>query len=172
MKKIMKLTAVFLSVMLVLLFAGITVLAEPEGEYAPETVTEPSTQELTDEPTEPPTEPPTEAPTEPETEEISQETEPTEESSEESLPSEDEPSYNVDDLPEIEENEFIVPTALTEEAAVQSATALAGIVSWLCVAVGIIVIIAILGSSKAGNYMNGGKQRYESGDIISGGRRR
>ena len=92
------------------------------------------------------------------TEETSQE--PTEES-----------SHDIDVLPEISENEFTVPTTIVEDVTPQSATVAAGVISWLCVAIGVIVIAAVLSSSRTENYMNG-RQRYESGDVISGDKRR
>lgn len=186
MKKILKYSAVFLSALMLISFMCLTVFAEPEDESQPsssDTFEEP-TEEIPqetetdppEEPTPPPndqTDPPASDPTDPEP--ASEETEPNEETSEElpAAPSDpQEPSYNVDDLPPVEENEFLVPTSIVEEAPPQTATVAAGIISWLCVAIGIIVIIAVLGSSKTRNYMNDGKQRYESGDIISGGKRR
>ena len=43
-----------------------------------------------------------------------------------------------------------------------------GIVSWICVIVGVLVVIVVLISNKTTYYGGSGKQRYDEGDRITG----
>lgn len=179
MKKVFRVFTVLVISAAIMLTFGLTAFAEPENDetLSEESVpsqsqgSEPSSQESEpSESAEPSdsTEPPEESSEESSEPSSSEESSATEETSQEPT---EESSHDIDVLPEISENEFTVPTTIVEDVTPQSATVAAGVISWLCVAIGVIVIAAVLSSSRTENYMNG-RQRYESGDVISGDKRR
>lgn len=108
-----------------------------------EVTSEPFSEEVTEPYTEAPTEEVTEAPTQEQTEEQS------EESTESYTQSE------VDTLPEVESGEVVVPTAEEfPEFEVSDISLLGGVISWLCVAVGIAVIAGVLVSQRTKQVSN------------------
>ena len=46
-----------------------------------------------------------------------------------------------------------------------------GFVAWICIGVGIAVILAVLLTTKTRAYRSGGRKRYSTGDKISGKKR-
>lgn len=176
--------AVLCLVLACVLFTGIsmiTAVAAPEDETTPPTAeitTEPATDAPTDEPTEPITSPPTDPPTDPPTEEETQaptdeETDgPTEEETQEKTTEAaakvTEPSNT---LPTLDEHDFLIPGAVGSDAGKSETNVIAGIVSWICVAVGIAVIGGVLLSTKSSERKGSGKHRYGGGNKITGKKR-
>lgn len=163
---------------LILSIAMVSAYAEPVSDQNPTEIVE--TQPQTEQPTEPETEPETTPVTEPVTE---PKTEPATAAPQQTdAPTQEQPTQNAggnveqstkDDsiLPTVDSSEIVIPTAVgtLAENAVTNATA--GIVSWLCVGIGIAVIIGVLLSTKTNERKNGGKQRYGSGNKITGKKR-
>lgn len=63
---------------------------------------------------------------------------------------------------------YTKPTAVRVEKEKKPESFLYGIVSWICVIVGVLVVVVVLISNKTTYYGGNGKQRYDEGDRITG----
>ena len=63
---------------------------------------------------------------------------------------------------------YTKPTAVRVEKEKKPESYIYGIVSWICVIVGVLVVIVVLISNKTTYYGGSGKQRYDEGDRITG----
>lgn len=172
----------------VALFSFITVYAEPDLD---DTQPDSTYTEITDPPTEEETEPQsdTQQETEPVTEEAQTttqeqteiETTEAETSGEEQTSTQEtqtqeqtqyiqsatqEDTYD-DMLPTVDKDSLQLPTAVGSHIENPTVNATAGIVSWICTGLGVVVILAVLFSTKSSERKNGGKQRYGRGDKIT-----
>lgn len=82
---------------------------------------------------------------------------------------EPEPTYRAP-LPSLE-TEVEIPEAIGSAKEENEPNLFWGFVCWICIGVGIAVILAVLLTTKTGAYRSGGKKRYSSGDKISGKQR-
>ena len=121
--------------------------------------------------------PETEAPTEEETTEEFTEEEPTEETTaveeESSVPfteEEPEPTYR-ESLPEAPQEDIVIPEAIGEIKEENEPSLFWGFVAWICIGVGVAVVLAVLLTTKTKAYRGGGSMRYSTGDKISGKKR-
>lgn len=80
-----------------------------------------------------------------------------------------EPTYR-ESLPEISSEEIVIPSKI-EEAQQEEGSLLWGFIAWVCVGVGVAVILAVLLTTKTKAIRSGGKKRYSTGDKISGKQR-
>lgn len=74
-------------------------------------------------------------------------------------------------LPDISSDDIVIPTQspiITED---ENPSLFWGFVAWICVGVGVAVILAVLLTTKTRAYRGGGKKRYSTGDKISGKKR-
>ena len=145
----------------IMLFLGcVSVWAEPETEdetYAIESFVPEETQD-TQEVTEETSDPEETDPQETETETTS-ETEP-----------EPEPTYR-ESLPEAPEEDIVIPDAIGSIKEENEPALFWGFVAWICIGVGVAVVLAVLLTTKTKAYRGGGKKRYSTGDKISGKKR-
>lgn len=180
--------AVFVTVFIAL-FSFITAYAEPDLD---DTQPDSTYTDITDPPTEEETEPQTdsEQETEPVTDEEAQtttleQTEPETTESETSgeeqtstqetqtqeqteyIQSETQEDTYDDMLPTVDKDSLQLPTAVGSHIENPTVNATAGIVSWICTGIGVVVILAVLFSTKSSERKNGGKQRYGRGDKIT-----
>lgn len=184
--------AVFVTVFIAL-FSFITAYAEPdlddtqpdstytditdpptEEETEPQTDSEQETEPVTDEEAQTTTQQQTQEQTEPETTEAetsgeeqtsTQETQ-TQEKTEYIQSETQEDTYD-DMLPTVDKDSLQLPTAVGSHIENPTVNATAGIVSWICTGIGVVVILAVLFSTKSSERKNGGKQRYGRGDKIT-----
>lgn len=154
---------VVLAVMLI--FSCVTVWAEPveDETYAIESFVPEETEDT--ETTEEVTQEDTSESEETETEETenTEETEPTEETK-------PEPTYR-EPLPEADEEDIIIPDAIGSIKEENEPALFWGFVAWICIGVGVAVVLAVLLTTKTKAYRGGGKKRYSTGDKISGQKR-
>ncbi|MBQ4105413.1 MAG: hypothetical protein IJC86_03385 [Clostridia bacterium] len=161
MKKLLTLLMIIITL---LAFGAVSVYAEttaPDETYAVESFVEETTAE-----------PDTEAPEE----ETQQETDPVEtESVAETTKSEEEKTENKpadrESLPQVASSEIVIPSAIGENLDDNEPALFWGFVAWICVGVGVAVILAVLLTTKTKAYRAGGKKRYSTGDKISGKQR-
>lgn len=83
---------------------------------------------------------------------------------------EPEPTYR-QPLPEIEAEDIVIPEAIGSSKEENEPKMFWGFVSWICIGVGVAVILAVLLTTKTRAYRSGGKKRYSTGDKISGKQR-
>ncbi len=148
-----------ISLLLTLIFSlslfSFSVGAVDEGESAePEAVTEAVTDAQIEDETIPPEEPMTEAPTEepyvetePETDEYIEDV-----TEEEEIPTEYTEPEHLEELPSVTPEEIMLATEMDlPDVIVSDTTTLGGVVAWLCVAVGIAVIVGVMMSKRVKN---------------------
>ncbi len=110
-----------------------------EPETQAQDVTDPPTDAPTDPPTQAQTDPPTDAPTEAVTQQESEQTN-------EQQSGDD----KKDSLPKVNIGSVVVPEALNiPKAEISDTSLMGGVISWLCVAVGIAVLAGVLVSQRA-----------------------
>lgn len=120
--------------------------------------------------------PETEAPTEEETTEDttaqdSTETTATEEGTTVPFTEEEpEPTYR-ESLPEVAPEDIVIPEAIGEIKEENEPALFWGFVAWICIGVGVAVVLAVLLTTKTKAYRGGGSMRYSTGDKISGKKR-
>lgn len=145
-----------------------------EEQTEPVTDSEPETEPVTDEETQATTQQQTQEQTQPETTEeqhssevqtTTQETQ-TQEKTEYVQSATEENTYD-DMLPTVDKDSLQLPTAVGSHIENPAVNATAGIVSWICTGLGVVVILAVLFSTKSSERKNGGKQRYGRGDKIT-----
>lgn len=76
----------------------------------------------------------------------------------------------VDTTPETTSQVQIPTIAKTVSTKTYSTNNIAGMVSWVCVIIGVLVVIIVLISTKVGGHKNG-RQRFDGGDRINSSRR-
>lgn len=135
---------------------------QTDSEQETEPVTDEEAQTTTQEQTEPET---TEAETSGEEQNSTQETQ-TQEKTEYIQSQTQEDTYD-DMLPTVDKDSLQLPTAVGSHIENPTLNATAGIVSWICTGIGVVVILAVLFSTKSSERKNGGKQRYGRGDKIT-----
>lgn len=135
---------------------------QTDSEQETEPVTDEEAQTTTQEQTEPET---TEAETSSEEQTTTQETQ-TQEKTEYIQSETQEDTYD-DMLPTVDKDSLQLPTAVGSHIENPTVNATAGIVSWICTGIGVVVILAVLFSTKSSERKNGGKQRYGRGDKIT-----
>ncbi len=81
-----------------------------------------------------------------------------------------EPSYR-EPLPEAPPEDIIIPDVIGDVKEENEPALFWGFVAWVCIGVGIAVVLAILLTTKTKAYRAGGKKRYSTGDKISGKKR-
>lgn len=156
---------ILIALMVVIAGAG-SVFAEteaPEETYANESYVEETTEEFTEAVTE-------ETQTDPAEESTAADE--TSSSTEETVAptTRPEPTYR-EPLPEISENDIVIPPVIGEAIEENEPKLFWGFVAWICIGVGAAVILAVLLTTKTKAYRGGGKKRYSTGDKISGKKR-
>lgn len=73
-------------------------------------------------------------------------------------------------LPEISSEEIIIPKPVVN-AKEEEPPLFWGFVAWICIGVGVAVVLAVLLTTKTRAMRSGGKKRYSTGDKISGKKR-
>ena len=81
-----------------------------------------------------------------------------------------EPTYR-ESLPEVPPEDIIIPDVIGEVKEENEPALFWGFVAWICIGVGIAVVLAVLLTTKTKAYRAGGKKRYSTGDKISGKKR-
>lgn len=81
-----------------------------------------------------------------------------------------EPTYR-ESLPEAPSEDIIIPDVIGEVKEENEPALFWGFVAWICIGVGIAVVLAVLLTTKTKAYRAGGKKRYSTGDKISGKKR-
>lgn len=135
---------------------------QTDSEQETEPVTDEEAQTTTQEQTEPEI---TEAETSSEEQTSTQETQTQEQT--EYIQSETQEDTYDDMLPTVDKDSLQLPTAVGSHIENPTVNATAGIVSWICTGIGVVVILAVLFSTKSSERKNGGKQRYGRGDKIT-----
>lgn len=153
---------ILILLMVCLVFSGsVCVFAETEATeetYAIESFVEETTEEYYEEDT-------TES-AESETQDV------TETVSETSEPSTTRPKPTYPEpLPEVEDTEIVIPPVIGDAKEENEPVLFWGFVAWICIGVGIAVILAVLLTTKTRAYRSGGRKRYSTGDKISGKKR-
>lgn len=74
-------------------------------------------------------------------------------------------------LPEVEDTEIVIPPVIGDLKEENEPVLFWGFVAWICIGVGIAVILAVLLTTKTRAYRSGGRKRYSTGDKISGKKR-
>ena len=147
-------------VFVIMIFAGcFGVCAEttPEETYAIESFVPDATEETQETATQSGEEDPTE------------DTSATEETST-AVQTEPEPSYRAP-LPTAPESDIVIPDAIGSIKEENEPSLFWGFVAWICIGVGVAVVLAVLLTTKTKAYRGGGKKRYSTGDKISGQKR-
>lgn len=149
------LTIVFVIMMF---FACFAVSAEtvPEETYAIESFV-PDETEVTQDVTE-------------DTQDTTESTDATESTSVPVTETEPEPSYRAP-LPTAAPEDIIIPDAIGSVKEENEPSLFWGFVAWICIGVGVAVVLAVLLTTKTKAYRGGGKKRYSTGDKISGQKR-
>ncbi len=80
------------------------------------------------------------------------------------------PTYP-ESLPEISSSDIIIPDVIGDIKEDNEPALFWGFVAWICIGVGVAVILAVLLTTKTKAYRGGGKKRYSTGDKISGQKR-
>lgn len=119
--------------------------------------------------------PETEAPTEAESE-IATEEDPTEPESQPqtttATETEQEPEVTYrESLPEAPKEDIVIPEAIGTIKEENEPALFWGFVAWICIGVGVAVVLAVLLTTKTKAYRGGGSKRYSTGDKISGQKR-
>lgn len=83
---------------------------------------------------------------------------------------EPEPSYRAP-LPTAAPEDIIIPDAIGSIKEENEPALFWGFVAWICIGVGVAVVLAVLLTTKTKAYRGGGKKRYSTGDKISGQKR-
>ncbi len=73
-------------------------------------------------------------------------------------------------LPEVPSEEIIIPEPIVD-AKGDEPPLFWGFIAWICIGVGIAVVLAVLLTTKTRAMRSGGKKRYSTGDKISGKKR-
>ncbi len=81
-----------------------------------------------------------------------------------------EPTYR-EPLPEAPPEDIIIPDVIGDVKEENEPALFWGFVAWVCIGVGIAVVLAVLLTTKTKAYRAGGKKRYSTGDKISGKKR-
>ncbi len=81
-----------------------------------------------------------------------------------------EPTYK-ESLPEAPPEDIIIPDVIGDVKEENEPALFWGFVAWICIGVGIAVVLAVLLTTKTKAYRGGGKQRYSTGDKMSGKKR-
>ena len=172
-KNIAKNLIVFAVITAVLVSTAVVAFAVGEEDFTTDTTpvisqetealpsaTEPVTEPATTAPTVATTEPvPTEQPTQPDTQPVD-----TQQQTTYATYATTQPVTSSTKAEEI----YTKPTAVRVEKEKKPESFLYGIVSWICVIVGILVVVVVLISNKTTYYGGNGKQRYDEGDRITG----
>ncbi len=96
-------------------------------------------------------------------------TSPTGTTGETTAPTAPEHTYR-ESLPEISSEEIIIPEPIVD-AKEEEPPLFWGFVAWICIGVGVAVVLAVLLTTKTKAMRSGGKKRYSTGDKISGKKR-
>ncbi len=80
------------------------------------------------------------------------------------------PTYP-ESLPEIASSDIVIPEVIGDAKEENEPVLFWGFVAWICIGVGVAVILAVLLTTKTKAYRGGGKKRYSTGDKISGQKR-
>ncbi len=81
-----------------------------------------------------------------------------------------EPTYP-EPLPEAPPEDIIIPDVIGDVKEENEPALFWGFVAWVCIGVGIAVVLAVLLTTKTKAYRAGGKKRYSTGDKMSGKKR-
>ncbi len=154
---------------LIVVFSIGSVSAETEP-YAEETYAIESFVEETTEFSEEETYAPEEETTEDAYEETTYSEETTEEATESITETRPEPTYR-EPLPEAPPEDIIIPDVIGDVKEENEPALFWGFVAWVCIGVGIAVVLAVLLTTKTKAYRAGGKKRYSTGDKMSGKKR-
>ena len=139
-----------------------------EETYAIESFVPDTTEEYYEEYTEEITQDPTESDSL--TEETSESSEVSESDTTSATETKPEPTYR-EPLPEASEEDIVIPEAIGSIKEENEPALFWGFVAWICIGVGISVVLAVLLTTKTKAYRGGGKKRYSTGDKISGKKR-
>lgn len=80
------------------------------------------------------------------------------------------PTYR-ESLPEVSSEDIVIPDVIGDVKEENEPSLFWGFVAWICIGVGVAVVLAVMLNTKTKAYRGGGKKRYSTGDKMSGKKR-